>query len=220
MSWPIFSWAVLQILMNVLPWWVYVAMDVAWISLEGSAVTVSQATLLLLTRLDAEVRNVWITCDWSVLHVSMHVLEMFTLSRISPSHIKSMLGAFVWPSVQKVGIKDWKIDNTTVLEIVKVFYPKQTEQNHHLLFWFLISWCNSVIIKLVFTILIEFKTLCTQFIFSIDIDECTEVPGFCENGICTNTIGGSRCECTTGYKLNVAGDACVGEKLDTRNEKL
>lgn len=48
--------------------------------------------------------------------------------------------------------------------------------------------------------------------FSIDINECTEVPGFCENGICTNTIGGSRCECTTGYKLNVAGDACVGER--------
>ena len=64
----------------------------------------------------------------------MHVLEMFTLSRIGPSHIKSMLGTFVWPSVQKVGIKDWKVDNTTVLEIVKVFYPKQTEQNHHLLF--------------------------------------------------------------------------------------
>jgi len=78
--------------MNVLPWWVYVAMDVARISLEGSAVTVSQATLLLLTRLDAEVRNVRITCDWTVLHMSMHVLEMFTLSRIGPSHTISMLG--------------------------------------------------------------------------------------------------------------------------------
>jgi len=44
-----------KILMNVLPWWVYVATDVARISLEGSAVTVSQATLLLLTRLDAEI---------------------------------------------------------------------------------------------------------------------------------------------------------------------
>ena len=38
--------------------------------------------------------------------------------------------------------------------------------------------------------------------------------------IASNTIGDSRCECTTGYKLIAAGDACVGEKLDTRDEKL
>ena len=53
----------------------------------------------------------------------------------------------------------------------------------------------------------------TQCFISSDINECTEVPGFCENGICTNTIGGSRCECTTGFKLNRAGNACLGEDL-------
>ena len=53
----------------------------------------------------------------------------------------------------------------------------------------------------------------TQCFVSTDINECTEVPGFCENGICTNTIGGSRCECTTGFKLNRAGNACLGEDL-------
>ena len=53
----------------------------------------------------------------------------------------------------------------------------------------------------------------TQCFISTDINECTEVPGFCENGICTNTIGGSRCECTTGFKLNRAGNACLGEDL-------
>ena len=105
--------------------------------------------------------------------------------------------AFVWLSIEKIGI-----NRSGSLEL-----------------WFL-SQCNGVIVNLLlllFIILIADEIWHKQFTFSIDVNECTEVPGFCENGFCTNTIGGSRCECTTGYKLNVAGDACVGEKLDTRN---
>ena len=110
--------------------------------------------------------------------------------------------AFVWLSIEKIGI-----NRSGSLEL-----------------WFL-SLCNSVIVNLLlllllFIILIAVEIWHKQFTFSIDVNECTEVPGFCENGFCTNTIGGSRCECTTGYKLNVAGDACVGEELDTRNLKL
>ena len=88
-----FFLAYLQILMNVLPWWVYVAMDAASIALEDSVVTVSQDTLLLRTRLDAEVRSVRITCDWTVFHVSMHVLVMFHLlfASLVPRILKSML---------------------------------------------------------------------------------------------------------------------------------
>lgn len=78
MSSPVF-WGYFQILMNVLLWWVYVEMDVASIALEGSVVIVSQVTPLPRIKPDAEVRSVWITCDWTVFHVSMHVLKMFHL---------------------------------------------------------------------------------------------------------------------------------------------
>ena len=110
--------------------------------------------------------------------------------------------AFVWLSIEKIGI-----NRSGSLELL------------------FLSQCNSVIVNLLlllllFIILIAVEIWHKQFTFSIDVNECTEVPGFCENGFCTNTIGGSRCECTTGYKLNVAGDACVGEELDTRNLKL
>ena len=90
---PALFWASLQISMNVLPWWVYVEMDDVWTALEGSVVTVSQVTLLLRTRPDAEVRNVWITCDWTVFHVSMQVLEMFHLhcASLVPCKLKTML---------------------------------------------------------------------------------------------------------------------------------
>ncbi|XP_034735795.1 fibrillin-1 isoform X2 [Etheostoma cragini] len=36
----------------------------------------------------------------------------------------------------------------------------------------------------------------------IDIDECREIPGVCENGVCINMIGSFRCECPIGFVYN------------------
>ncbi|XP_048825237.1 fibrillin-1-like isoform X1 [Brienomyrus brachyistius] len=36
----------------------------------------------------------------------------------------------------------------------------------------------------------------------IDIDECREIPGVCENGVCINLIGSFRCECPAGFIYN------------------
>uniref|UniRef100_A0A3Q4C0E7 Uncharacterized protein n=1 Tax=Mola mola TaxID=94237 RepID=A0A3Q4C0E7_MOLML len=36
----------------------------------------------------------------------------------------------------------------------------------------------------------------------IDIDECREIPGVCENGVCINMIGSFRCECPIGFIYN------------------
>ena len=52
---------------------------------------------------------------------------------------------------------------------------------------------------------------CFHHLFLPDVNECTEVPGYCQNGICTNTIGSSRCRCRMGYRMNQSGDACIGK---------
>ncbi|MEE6503116.1 hypothetical protein FKM82_004742 [Ascaphus truei] len=36
----------------------------------------------------------------------------------------------------------------------------------------------------------------------VDIDECREIPGVCENGVCINMVGSFRCECPMGYFYN------------------
>ncbi|XP_049339341.1 fibrillin-1 isoform X2 [Astyanax mexicanus] len=36
----------------------------------------------------------------------------------------------------------------------------------------------------------------------IDIDECREIPGVCDNGVCINMIGSFRCECPMGFVYN------------------
>ncbi|XP_018618781.2 fibrillin-1-like [Scleropages formosus] len=36
----------------------------------------------------------------------------------------------------------------------------------------------------------------------VDIDECREIPGVCENGVCINMIGSFRCECPMGFIYN------------------
>jgi len=36
----------------------------------------------------------------------------------------------------------------------------------------------------------------------IDVDECLETRGICENGQCINTEGGVICECPVGYQLS------------------
>lgn len=52
---------------------------------------------------------------------------------------------------------------------------------------------------------------CFHHLFLPDVNECTEVPGYCQNGMCTNTIGSSRCRCRMGYRMNQSGDACIGK---------
>jgi hypothetical protein len=48
-------------------------------------------------------------------------------------------------------------------------------------------------------------------VFLSDMNECVEIEGYCSNGTCTNTVGGSICECTTGFTLSPSGDKCIGE---------
>ena len=47
--------------------------------------------------------------------------------------------------------------------------------------------------------------------FLSDIDECTQFPGLCNNGICRNTLGSFACECSEGLTLDVTQRNCVGK---------
>lgn len=47
--------------------------------------------------------------------------------------------------------------------------------------------------------------------FPLDIDECREIPGVCENGLCINMIGSFRCECPIGFIYNDKLLICEGE---------
>uniref|UniRef100_A0A3Q3JSI8 Fibrillin 1 n=1 Tax=Monopterus albus TaxID=43700 RepID=A0A3Q3JSI8_MONAL len=56
---------------------------------------------------------------------------------------------------------------------------------------------------------------------ALDIDECREIPGVCENGVCINMIGSFRCECPIGFiyndKLLVCEDVDECEKQPCGN---
>ncbi|XP_077988929.1 fibrillin-1-like isoform X2 [Glandiceps talaboti] len=43
---------------------------------------------------------------------------------------------------------------------------------------------------------------------SMDLNECTEVPGVCENGICINTKGSFRCDCNIGFRYSPVSLIC------------
>lgn len=71
--------------------------------------------------------------------------------------------------------------------------------------------------------LMPFKSLCDQketmfYLYFIplflpcvlDIDECREIPGVCENGVCINMIGSFRCECPIGFIYNDKLLICEG----------
>ncbi|KAG8127116.1 hypothetical protein E2320_022244 [Naja naja] len=44
----------------------------------------------------------------------------------------------------------------------------------------------------------------------IDIDECSEIPAICTNGVCINQIGSFRCECPIGFSYNNILLICEG----------
>lgn len=45
-----------------------------------------------------------------------------------------------------------------------------------------------------------------------DIDECSEIPAICTNGVCINQIGSFRCECPIGFSYNNILLICEGNK--------
>lgn len=48
--------------------------------------------------------------------------------------------------------------------------------------------------------------------FLSDINECQELPGLCQGGVCINTFGSFQCECQRGYALNTETRVCEGIK--------
>lgn len=48
----------------------------------------------------------------------------------------------------------------------------------------------------------------------VDIDECLEVDGTCQDGICINEEGGVRCECPDGFVLSPNGLKCIDVRKD------
>ena len=55
-----------------------------------------------------------------------------------------------------------------------------------------------------------FQSSCNQE--CVDIDECSLVNGgdnVCLNGFCENLIGGFRCECHEGFRLDAGGVNCT-----------
>ena len=43
----------------------------------------------------------------------------------------------------------------------------------------------------------------------LDINECSEIPDTCTNGVCHNLDGSYKCTCNSGYKLTQEG-SCEG----------
>lgn len=46
----------------------------------------------------------------------------------------------------------------------------------------------------------------------LDIDECSEIPAICTNGVCINQIGSFRCECPIGFSYNNILLICEGKR--------
>lgn len=44
-----------------------------------------------------------------------------------------------------------------------------------------------------------------------DLDECSNIPGICGVGECSNTVGSYFCKCPQGFYTSVDGSRCIGE---------
>lgn len=50
-----------------------------------------------------------------------------------------------------------------------------------------------------------------MIVLFLDIDECREILGVCENGVCINMVGSFRCECSVGFFYNDKLLVCEGK---------
>lgn len=46
----------------------------------------------------------------------------------------------------------------------------------------------------------------------LDIDECSERPDLCQNGVCRNLAGTYICDCDSGYVRSADGKECEGKQ--------
>lgn len=59
------------------------------------------------------------------------------------------------------------------------------------------------------------EKLSSNSLFPADINECLELPGLCQGGVCINTFGSFQCECPRGYALNTDTRVCEGIRMFT-----